>query len=179
VSHSRRIVGIDASPGPAGRTAAAIDAVLAGAANAGAEVQALRLRDLDPVDAISTLRAAGGVVFGSPVYRASMCAELKALLDATPRATEEDRGPLTAKPVAIVMTGASDHHFLALDGVRNVLAGFFACWVVPPGLYAPHAAFGDGVLRDPRVAFAQGAAVSALVDALDRSAALGEVEPQV
>ena len=48
-----------------------------------------------------------------------------------------------------MLTGASDHHFLAVEKVRGILGGFFGR-SVSPGLYLPSAAFveGGGALRD-------------------------------
>ena len=83
-------------------------------------------------------------VFGSPTYRATYTAELKYLLDRIPRGMDgEEVAPLRARATAIVLTGASWHHFLALDSLRNVLSGFFGAFVIPPGLYVPRAGFTD------------------------------------
>jgi FMN reductase len=48
--------------------------------------------------------------------------------------------------VAVVLTGASHHHFLAVDGLRDVLAGFFAVQVVSPSLFDDAAYSSDGQL---------------------------------
>ena len=49
-----------------------------------------------------------------------------------------------------MLTGASDHHFLAVEKVRGILGGFFGTQLLSPGLYLPSAAFaeGGGALRD-------------------------------
>jgi FMN reductase len=88
---------------------------------------------------------------------------------------------LRGKAVAIVATGATLHHFLALDDLRNVLASFFAAHVVPPGLYVPRDGFGDaGELIEPyaRHARLQGEALAELQEALAASSALRALTPQ-
>jgi FMN reductase len=65
-----------------------------------------------------------------------MSASIKMLLDGMPRlAWGETREPIRAKAVGIAMVGASDHHFLALNELRSVLASFFCAHPVSPGLY--------------------------------------------
>ena len=100
------------------------------------------------------------MVFGSPTYRADISAQLKGLLDATPRGMAYESGdPLRGTVCATVLTGASDHHFLAVEKVRGILGGFFGTQLLSPGLYLPSAAFaeGGGALRR-RAAAARGAA---------------------
>jgi FMN reductase len=59
----------------------------------------------------------------------------------------ETIAPLLGKPAGIFMTGASLHHYLAVDELRRVLCGFFACQVLAPGLYfSPADLTGDGAL---------------------------------
>ena len=83
-------------------------------------------------------------VAGSPTYRADISARLKSLLEATPRGAPGESGaPLLGKACATVLTGADDHHFLAVDKVRGTLGGFFATQLLSPGLYLPAAAYTD------------------------------------
>jgi FMN reductase len=180
-----RVLCIDGSPAGGGRTHAALAAVAAAAAGNGAAVETIRLGDADDEAverAVARVAATEAIVLGAPVYRAAAAAPLKRLLDAVPRSNDDQRdSPFAAKPVAIVHTGASLHHFLALDGLRNVLAGFFAAHVVPPGLYVPRAGFGDdSELLEPYAgqAIRQGAALVALAESLRTSAALRSVRPQ-
>lgn len=50
---------------------------------------------------------------------------------------------MQGKACAIALTGATPHHFLAVDDLRSVLSGFFAIQVLSPGLYLPAEAFVD------------------------------------
>jgi FMN reductase len=139
---------VDGSPRGQGRTAAALAAVAAAAGDAGAQTVTVALSGelvAGVDDVLAQASRFDAFVFGSPTYRATYTAELKYLLDRMPRGMQgEDAAPLRARATVIVMTGASLHHFLALDSLRNVLSGFFGAFVLPPGLYVPHAGFTDG-----------------------------------
>jgi FMN reductase len=175
------ICGIDGSPTGGGHSATAIASVLAGAE--GLDVDSVSLATDSLEDAVAAIAAADAVVFGTPIHRASYASPLKLLLDHLPRERwGETEAPLRGKAVAIVASGASDHHFLALDDLRGVLAGFFATHVIPPGLYVPHGGFDDeGQLTAPfaEQARLQGRALRELVEALGRSPTLASLEPQI
>lgn len=136
---------VDGSPRGGGHTSALLAAIGAGVRQAGAEPQMLGLSGDLPAAAAAVLERAPqceAFVFASPTYRATYTAELKHLLDRMPRGMPgEDAAPLRARATAIALTGATLHHFLALDSLRNVLAGFFGAFVLPGGLYLPHDAF--------------------------------------
>jgi FMN reductase len=177
---------VDGSPRGTGRTAAALAAVAAGATEAGAECHALGLtRDLAAATAEVLDRAVrcDAFVLASPTYRATYTAELKYLLDRTPRGMPGETGaPLRARAVAIVLTGATLHHFLALDSLRSVLAGFFGAYVLPGGLYVPHAGFepDSGLAPEWReLAERQGRALVSLAAAIHASPELQALAPQV
>jgi FMN reductase len=179
-----RIIAVDGSPTGHGRTRAVVDHVLTAAAAAGADTAVVELAGKNPEQLAATaasLTGADGFVLASPTYRATYAWPLKALLDHVPRGMwGETEAPLQGRPVAIVATGASLHHFLGLGDLRNLLAGFFAAHVLPPGLYVPHEGLVDGVLQQPydQQASAQGAALVELVAALARSPALRGLRPQ-
>ena len=175
------ILGIDGSPVGGGRTLSAIKEVLAAVAE-DAETEVASLAGAEVESIILRMVAADAVVCGSPIYRASFAYPLKALLDRLPRGMwGETSAPLQGKAAVIVATGASLHHFLALDDLRNVLAGFFACHVVPPGLYVPREGFDEASALTPPYADQanlQGRALVALTRALESSPALRQLRPQ-
>jgi FMN reductase len=178
------ILGVNCSPGSGGKTRAAIAAVLAGAAAAGADTLLVELADGEDLAAVvAGLSGHAGFVFGSPMYRATFATPFKALMDATPRGMHgEGSAPLTGRAAATVATAASDHHFLGPAGMRDILVDFFACHVVSPGLYAPAAAFDEqGALTEPFAGRAglQGRALVELATAITASSALGAVTPNV
>jgi FMN reductase len=153
---------------------------------AGGEPQVLGLSGDLPVAAAAVLERAPQCepfVFASPTYRATYTAELKHLLDRMPRGMPgEDAAPLRARATAIALTGATLHHFLAVDSLRNVLAGFFGAFVLPGGLYLPHDGFDAyGELRPEwrGRAAAQGRALVALAEAIRESPDLAALGPLV
>jgi FMN reductase len=175
------ILAVDGSPAGGGRTRTAIEAVAHAGEPFGARVETIALAEPEGPDrALDALDRADAVVFGAPVYRAAAAAPLKQLLDLIPRDNLERRSPLAAKPVAIVQTGASLHHFLALDALRSVLAGFFAAHVIAPGLYVPREGFGEQGLLEPYALHArtQGEALVELTRAVNTGLALASVRPQ-
>jgi FMN reductase len=178
------VVGVVGSPNAGGRTRVAVAAVLAGAAEEGAEVRVVELADTAIPDAIAAVGEADAAVFGSPTYRADIAAQLKALLDATPRGMSYESGdPLRGTVCATVLTGASDHHFLAVEKVRGILGGFFGAQLLSPGLYLPSAAFTDDgtALRDEqrRLAETHGRALVELTAAVRSSTWLRDLRPLI
>ncbi|MHA6783650.1 NAD(P)H-dependent oxidoreductase [Pseudonocardia saturnea] len=177
------VVGIAGGPEAGGRTSTAVAAVLAGAEQAGAATSLIELGATELPAVVAAVEAADAVVFGSPVYRATYSALLKSLLEATERGRwGETTQPLQGKAAATVITGASGHHFLATNDLRNVLAGFFAVQVLSPGLYVDHGGYVDrSTLTDDSAALAaaHGAALVDLAAAVRGSAALAAIVPQV
>ncbi|MGY1644284.1 NAD(P)H-dependent oxidoreductase [Geodermatophilus sp. SYSU D00703] len=177
------ILGLAGGPEAGGRTTTAVAGVLAGAAERGAGTELLELSRAALPEVVEAVEAADAVVFGSPVYRATYSALLKGVLESTERGKwGETRAPLQGKAAAVVLTGASGHHFLAVNDLRDVLAGFFAVQVLAPGLYLDHSGYVDrSTLTDDSAALAagHGAALVDLAVAVRSSPALGALRPQV
>jgi FMN reductase len=178
-----RVLGVVAGPEPGGRTATAVAGVLAGAEKAGATTSLLELSEAGVEAVVAALDAADAVVFGSPVYRATYSALLKDLLERTERGKwGEKTAPLQGTAAAVVLTGASGHHFLAVADLRSVLAGFFAVQVLSPGLYFEHANYADRTTLDDdsaQLAAAHGGALVDLAAAIRASPALRGITPQI
>ena len=177
------VVAVVGSPHAGGRTRVAVDAVLRGAAE-GADTRVLELAETEHADVLAAMDEADAVVFGSPTYRADIAAQLKALLDATPRGMSYESGdPLRGTTCATVLTGASDHHFLAVEKVRGILGGFFGAQLLSPGLYLPSAAFTDDgrALRDEHQQLAElhGRALVELAAAVRSSKWLRDLRPLI
>ena len=186
------VVAVIGSPKAGGRTRVAVDALLHGAVQEGAEVGVLELADTDPQDAVAAMGEADAVVVGSPTYRADTPAGLKGLLDVTPRGVTYEKGdPLRGTTCATVLTGAGDHHFLAVEDhhflavekVRGILGGFFGAQLLSPGLYFPSAAFTDDAtaLRDEQRQLAElhGRALVELATAVRSSTWLRDLRPLI
>jgi FMN reductase len=176
------LVGIAGGPEAGGRTSTAVAGVLAGAAAGGASTSLIELGSVALPEVTAAIGAADAVVFGSPVYRATYSALLKGLLESTERGRwGEKSAPLQGKAAATVVTGASGHHFLAVNDLRNVLAGFFAVQVLSPGLYLDHSGYLDrSTLTEDSAALAaaHGAALVDLATAVRSSSALRGLAPQ-
>lgn len=146
------VVGISGSL-TAGRsgTRAAVDAAMAGAADAGPDVRtdvldlrdfALEFCDGRPVErygddtrrALALVEEADAYVVATPMYRASYTGALKNLFDLIPN-DPDGADPLRGKAVGLVATGASDHHYLALEHELRPLLGFFGSQTVNRGVY--------------------------------------------
>ena len=177
------ILGIAGGPEAGGRTSTAVAAVLAGAAAQGAATDLVELSRTSLPDVSAAMEAADAVVLGSPVYRATYSSLLKGLLEATERGKwGETTAPLQGKAAAVVLTGASGHHFLAVNDLRDVLAGFFAVQVLAPGLYLDHSGYVDRTTlteQSAALAGAHGAGLRDLAAAVRSSAALAALRPQV
>lgn len=178
-----KVVGIVASPSDGGRTTTAVAGILGGAAKAGAQTSLLELATTEQPAAIAAIDGADAIVLGSPVYRATYSGLLKDLLENTQRGLHgETTAPLRGKAVALALTGASAHHFLSPDGLRNVLASFFATQVLSPALYLEHKDFADrSTLGDVAASWANqhGAALVDLARAVRGSSALSTLDPLV
>lgn len=174
------VVGVVGGPEAGGRTTTAVSAVLDGT---GAKTEILELSETAHADVVDAFARADAVVLGSPIYRASHTAALKALLEATERGKwGEKTAPLQGKAAAIVLTGATGHHFLAQNDLRNVLASFFAVQVLSPGLYLDHGGYVDrNTLTDESTAIAHthGAALADLTAAVRGSEALRNLGPVI
>jgi FMN reductase len=179
-----RLLAIDGSPTGGGRTEVVLRAILDASRADQTELLSLAERDVRGMaDVVQALEQADGFVFGSPVYRATYAWPLKLLLDHLPRGMwGEPTAPVRGKPAAIAMTGASLHHFLALNDLRGVLSVFFAAHVLPPGLYVPREGFDEpGTALQPAYAAQAeltGRALAELAEMLARSTALRLLDPQ-
>lgn len=172
-----RVLGVDGSPHGPGKTAAAIAAILAGAAGRGAET--LQIRHDDP-RAVEQIAAADAVVFGSPTYRAGHTAALRTLLEKIDRKTGDE--PLAGTPAAVVMTGASGSHFLGTRELSTTLSGFFGTQVLAPDLYFQGRDFddaGEPTGRAAELCQLHGEALAELAAAVQGSTALRALKPVV
>ena len=90
--------------------------------------------------AVARIAAAGAVLIGAPVYRASFPGVLKNLLDIVPV------DALQGKPVGIVAIGGSPHHYLAVDSQLRPVLGWFGALVAPTSVYVTGGDFHEGRL---------------------------------
>ncbi|SEH47259.1 FMN reductase [Halopenitus malekzadehii] len=150
---NRTVLGIVGSVSDPSKTATAVDAALAAAADReGITTETLRLADHDLVtadgrtldayegDTAAALEAiveADAYVVGTPIYRGSLSGALKNLFDMVPRGMwQADVAPFEDAAVALVATGATNHHYLAIDQELRPIFGFFGAHTVGGSVYA-------------------------------------------
>ena len=139
------------SPNRQGHSVAVADVVLSAAGDRCRVERHDALPENQP--ALAALERSDAVLFAAPTYRETYPGTLKSFLDSLPRGGRgEGTAPLAGKPVGIILTGATAHHFLALNSVHGLLTGGFAAFVVPVSIYAHHAHFGpDSTVTDPEL----------------------------
>jgi len=144
------IVGYAAGIGQSWHTRLLVESVLQAAATAFADTELLDLSQT-PIDfaankaaaeyspttqrAIELAGRADGFVFGSPIYRATYTGVLKNLVDLTPV------DAMLGKTAALVATGGSFHHYLAIDFTFRPIMTFFNMYTVPGVLYGSREQF--------------------------------------
>jgi len=79
---------------------------------------------------IDKIIAADALIFGTPMYRGSYTGLLKNVFDLIPN------DALMGKPVGLIATGGSDHHYLAVEHELKPLLGFFLAHAIPGSVYA-------------------------------------------
>lgn len=177
------VLGIVANFHSGGRTSTAVTAVLDGAANDGADIRMLEVSSANLDEAVEAIAESCAVVFGSPTYRASTSSVMQQLLEKLERGKlREQTAPLRGTAVAIVMTGASFHHYLAPEQLRSVLSSFFASQVLSPSLYLDHSSLDEDEQLTAEVralAARHGAALNELAVAIGASSTLHSLEPLI
>lgn len=134
-----KICTIYGAPTPPGRLDAALQEVEGTLAADGIDVD--RLSPLNggwPDDACERVAAAGAIVIASPVYRASIPAVLKQLLDTL------DVLDLHGKPVGLVVVGHAAEHQLAVRRHVADILEWFGALLVPTQVYCRAGDFIDG-----------------------------------
>jgi len=85
---------------------------------------------------------ADALILGTPVYRGSYTGILKNVFDVIPN------DALVGKPVGIIVTGSTQHHYLTIEHEIKPLLGFFHAHALPGGVYLTSEYFNDSVLID-------------------------------
>ncbi len=91
---------------------------------------------------IDKIIAADALILGTPVYRGSYTGILKNVFDVLPN------DALVGKPVGIVVTASTHHHYLTIEHEIKPLLGFFHAHALPGGVYLTPDHFSDSVLVD-------------------------------
>ncbi|MDE0250381.1 MAG: NAD(P)H-dependent oxidoreductase [Gammaproteobacteria bacterium] len=88
---------------------------------------------------------ADALLLGTPMYRGTYTGLLKNMFDLIPN------DALLGKPVGMIATGGSDHHYLALEHEMKPLLGFFYVHVIPGSVYANNSHYSESDLVDEGV----------------------------
>lgn len=91
---------------------------------------------------IDKIVQADALILGTPVYRGSYTGILKNVFDVLPN------DALVGKPVGIVVTGSTHHHYLTIEHEIKPLLGFFHAHALPGGVYLTPEHYNDRVLVD-------------------------------
>ncbi len=86
---------------------------------------------------INKVIEANALIIGTPMYRGSYTGLLKNVFDLIPN------DALIGKPVGLIATGGSDHHYLALEHELKPIMGFFHAHVLPGCVYANNEHYSD------------------------------------
>jgi FMN reductase len=172
---SMRIVSISSSPSPVSRTGKLCARINATLRDAGYDVTPLSLASLPPeallradsghpalASAIDLVMNAQGVIFATPIFKASFSGLLKTFIDVLPQFA------LAGKVALPIATGGSLAHVLALDyGLRPVLQSM-GCTHVSQGFFVWQDWMdSEAVLTDARARENLDICVGAFRDGLD------------
>ncbi|MGE0824704.1 MAG: NADPH-dependent FMN reductase [Candidatus Binatia bacterium] len=140
------ILGISGSLTKGGSTRAVVDAALA-AAKAHVPAVTIDVIDLrnvqlsfcdgrpvneypdDTPQVVARIQAADAYVIGTPIYRGSYTGSLKNLLDHVPVEA------MMGKVAGLVVTAATDHHYLSIDQELRPVLMWFNLHLVPGSVY--------------------------------------------
>lgn len=127
---------------------------------------------------IDKIIQADAYIIGTPMYRGTYTGILKNVFDLIPN------DAMTGKPVGLIATGGSDHHYLALEHELKPLLGFFMTIVLPGVVYANNSHYSEGniVSDDLLIKLRQlGESVVNFCNILpdDKSSILGAVGPTI
>lgn len=160
-----RIVGLGGSLRSRSSSLRALETALAGAAEAGAIVDLLNVRDLDlplygrdegvtPPGAVRLAESVGasdGMIWSSPMYHGTVSGAFKNALDWLQLLADFDPPFLTYKPVGLISAAAGVQGLQAINTMEFVVRALRG-WAVPlvvPVARAHEALGGDGPVRDP------------------------------
>lgn len=106
----------------------------------------------DTARALELIINSEAYLIGTPVYRGSYSGVLKNLFDLIPRGKwQSDQAPLENRPVGLVATGATDHHYLSVSQELGPIASFFGSYPVGGGIYINASQFDGKKITDEEI----------------------------
>ena len=127
---------------------------------------------------IDKITEADALIIGTPMYRGSYTGLLKNVFDLIPN------DALMGKPVGLIATGGSDHHYLALEHELKPILGFFLAHAIPGSVYANNTHYSERDLVDPDILdrlkqLAQSVVNFARIIPKDKSSIVGALAPTI
>ena len=95
--------------------------------------------------AIDKIIEADALLIGTPMYRGSYSGVLKNMFDLIPN------DALLGKPVGLIATGGSDHHYLAIEHELKPIMGFFHAYAIPGCVYINNTHYSERDLVDKNI----------------------------
>lgn len=136
----------------------------------------------DTADALNLIIESDAFLIGTPVYRGSYSGALKNLFDLIPRGKwQSPEAPLEDRPLGLIATGATDHHFLSVAQELGPIAAFFGSHQIGSGVYVNSSQFSGGQIIDEEVISrleTLGKATAELSKIIDDSQYLSQLGPQ-
>lgn len=106
----------------------------------------------DTAHALDLIVDSKAFLIGTPVYRGSYSGALKNLFDLIPRGKwQSDEAPLENRPLGLIATGATDHHYLSVSHELGPIASFFGSYQVGSGVYINSKQVKDNRIIDDKV----------------------------
>lgn len=192
------LLGIAGSVSEFSKTKVAVETALEAAADEfGIETEILHLAEYDletadgrkleeysgdTAEALNLIVNSNAFLIGTPVYRGSYSGILKNLFDLIPRGKwQSDKAPLENRPVGLIATGATDHHYLSISQTLGPIVSFFGAYQVGSGVYINGSQFEDTQIIDESVVQRLedlGKATIELTQAINASSYLSKLGPQ-
>jgi len=136
----------------------------------------------DTARILDRIVASDAYLIGTPVYRGSYSGLLKNLFDLIPRGKwQSELAPLEDRPIGLVATGATDHHYLSVSQELGPVASFFGSHQVGSGVYINASQFEDNQVTDEEIIRrlkTLGKATAELSRYIDQSTYLSTLGPQ-
>lgn len=106
----------------------------------------------DTAQALERIISSDAFIIGTPVYRGSYSGLLKNLFDIVPRGKwQSNHAPFENRPIGLIATGATDHHYLSVAQELGPITSFFGAYQVGGGVYVNADQFGEQKIIDETV----------------------------
>lgn len=194
-----KLLGIVGSNSQSSKTKTAIETTLQAADDTFDDVKTdiihLAAYDIEPADGrkleeytgdtaqvLEHIIGSDAFIIGTPVYRGSYSGLLKNLLDIVPRGKwQSHHAPFKDRPIGLIATGATDHHYLSVAQELGPIISFFGAYQVGGGVYVNADQFDKNKITDEAIVQrlqTLGRSTAELSQFIDESQYLSNLGPQ-